>query len=201
MEMSQFRAKTSEENVAWAMWRRLDVPGHDAARLVRTGGGYLLEGTAVYLHATGAACIDYRVAVDDEWNTTVGRIEGFVGKHAVKHEIERDTGGWRLDGQRMPNLDSLRDLDLGFTPATNILQLRRAGPEIGRTAKLTVAWFDIGESQITALPQHYDRRSATSYKYLAPSVPYEAVLELAPNGFIQNYPGLWTMEDHARGHP
>lgn len=197
MEMSQFRKNADGEHVAWAIWRRLDTPGHDAARLVRAGAGYLLAGTAVFLHAKGPACINYRVHVDQEWNTINGQIEGFVAGETIRHEIGRDGDGWRLDGRKMPDVAALRDLDLGFTPATNLLQLRRAGPQLGRRAELTVAWFDIGETRITALPQVYIRRSETTYEYSAPSVPYEAVLEMAPNGFVQSYPHLWMMEESA----
>ncbi|WP_265518675.1 putative glycolipid-binding domain-containing protein [Nitratireductor luteus] len=194
MEISQFRRNADGENVAWAIWRRLDTPGHDAARLVRSGAGYLLAGTAVFLHPKGPACIRYRVHVDHEWNTIDGHVEGFVAGETVRHEIGRDGDCWRLDGRKMPDTAPLRDLDLGFTPATNLLQLRRAGPRLGCSVELTVAWFDIGETRITSLPQAYVRRSERTYEYSAPSVPYEAVLEMAPNGFVQSYPRLWTME-------
>ncbi|MCR4267718.1 putative glycolipid-binding domain-containing protein [Nitratireductor sp. ZSWI3] len=194
MEKNHF-VENAGEHVAWAMWRRLDTAGHDAALLVRSSTGHLLTGTAVFLHANGPARIDYRVCVDRDWNTTDGYIAGFVAGRTVRHEIVRDSDGWRLDGLEMPDLVHLRDLDLGFTPATNLLQLRRAGPELGRSAELTVAWLDIGETRITALPQVYVRQSETIYEYSAPSVPYEAVLEMAPNGFVQSYPRLWMMEE------
>jgi hypothetical protein len=39
----------------------------------------------------------------------------------------------------------------------------------------------------------YERRSETSYWYEAPTVPYQASLEIAPNGFVRSYPGLWRL--------
>jgi len=30
--------------------------------------------------------------------------------------------------------------------------------------------------------------------YEAPTVPYQALLEIAPNGFVGSYPGLWRLE-------
>ena len=41
------------------------------------------------------------------------------------HEIRRDDAGWRLNGVRVEGLEHLVDLDYGFTPATNVLQLSR----------------------------------------------------------------------------
>ena len=47
---------------------------------------------------------------------------------------------------------------------------------------------------LTELPQHYERRGETTYSYRAPTIPYEGVLDLAPNGFVAAYPHLWRME-------
>ena len=39
--------------IATAFWRRLDVPGRDAARVTETQTGYELFGQATFLDATG----------------------------------------------------------------------------------------------------------------------------------------------------
>jgi hypothetical protein len=179
---------------AYALWRRLDTPGHDAACLVRSETGHVLMGTAVFLHDEGPACIDYTVTVDADWNTTEGDIYGFAAGRTVRHGISRDETGWMLDGRPVPGIGHLRDLDLGFTPATNLLQLKRNGPAIGKRSEFDVAWFDIGRHTLAALPQVYVRRDANSYHYAAATIPYEAVLDIAANGFVKNYPRLWAME-------
>ena len=38
-----------------------------------------------------------------------------------------------------------------------MLQLRRAGPPLGRTISLPVAWFDLDSVSLTELPQIYER--------------------------------------------
>jgi hypothetical protein len=43
------------------------------------------------------------------------------------------------------------------------------------------------------LPQRYERRGEASYWYEAPTVPYRALLEIAPNGFVRSYPDLWRL--------
>ena len=151
-------------------------------------------GTAVFRHSDGPACIDYTVTVDEEWKTTDGEIYGFVGDRTIRHQVKRRPSGWSLDGRHQRGLDHLVDLDLGFTPATNLLQLSRAAVAIGAAAEFDVAWFDIGMEMLAVLPQCYRRDDATTYQYAAPSVPYEATLEMAPNGFVKTYPGLWAME-------
>jgi uncharacterized protein len=175
----------------YAAWRRLDRPGRDAALLRLYAGGWLLQGAAAFDHDRGPATVAYQVEVDARWQARRGTVSGFVGDRTVQHEILRDDLGWRLDGVRVENLKHLVDLDYGFTPATNALQLKRIRLSSGQKADVPAAWFDLDSASLIELPQTYERRGDASYWYEAPTVPYEALLEIAPNGFVQSYPGLW----------
>jgi hypothetical protein len=86
------------------------------------------------------------------------------------------------------------DLDLGFTPATNLLQLGRLALTEGQAADAPVAWLDVSAGTLEVLSQRYERRSATTYWYEAPGFGYAGLLEVAPTGFITRYPGLWEAE-------
>jgi len=177
----------------FAAWMRLDVPGRAAALLRPNGGGWLLQGAAAFDHDGGPAAVAYQVEVDARWRTKRGVISGFLGDETVQYEIQRDDAGWRLNGARIAGLEHLVDLDYGFTPATNVLQLSRIGLKSGQSAEVPVVWFDLDSASLTELPQRYERRGETSYWYEAPTVPYRALLEIAPNGFVRSYPGLWRL--------
>jgi uncharacterized protein len=177
----------------FAAWRRLDRPGCDAALLQRSDRGWLLRGAAAFDHEAGSAAVAYQVEVDGRWETKRGLISGFLGDQTVQHEIKRDSAGWRLNGSRVEGFQHLVDLDYGFTPATNVLQLSRIALKPGQRAEVPVAWFDLDSASLTELPQRYERRSEASYWYEAPTVPYQALLEIAPNDFVQSYPGLWRL--------
>ena len=86
------------------------------------------------------------------------------------------------------------DLDLGFTPATNVLQLRRVALAVGDAADVSVAWLDVPSGTLEELTQRYERRTATTYAYEAPRFGYSAELEIAESGFARSYPGLWIAE-------
>ena len=43
-------------------------------------------------------------------------------------------GVWTLDGAAVSGLEACVDLDLGFTPATNLLQIRRLALALGSIA-------------------------------------------------------------------
>ncbi len=95
----------------------------------------------------------------------------------------------------MPNIGNCVDLDFGFTPATNLLQLRRLALDEGQAADAPAAWLSaLPAGSLELLPQRYERRTAATYWYEAPSVGYAALLEVAPTGFILRYPGLWEAE-------
>ncbi|WP_300302460.1 putative glycolipid-binding domain-containing protein [Ferrovibrio sp.] len=177
-----------------AFWECLYTPGHDAACLIRQGvEGWLLHGTAVFRHEAGPARVNYTVELDGAWRTIRGTVRGYLADRPVDHVIERQPGGWHLDGRRVEGLDHLVDLDYGFTPATNMQQLRRAALQPGHTLDLPAAWFDLGMTSLIELPQRYTCRDAATYHYESPAASYEAILEIAPNGFVRTYPHLWRM--------
>ncbi len=177
-----------------ALWRRLDRPGHDAAFLRPHGDGWLLSGVAVFLDDAGPASIAYSVAADRHWNTIRGNVTGFAGRRSIDCDIRREADRWRLNGVAIEGLAHLLDLDLSFTPATNLLQLRRAAPQVGEKVSLPAAWFNLDEATLTELPQVYERLDETRYAYVAPTVSYEGLLEIASDGFIETYPNLWRRE-------
>ncbi len=141
----------------------------------------------------GRPCVAYQVRVDARLETTRGALSGFLGDAMVRHEILRDENGWRLNGVPVQGMEHLLDLDFGFTPATNVLQLMRMSLPLGGKAEVPVAWLDLDSVALTELPQTYERRGDAAYWYEAPTVPYRALLEIAPNGFVRSYPGLWRL--------
>ncbi len=182
--------------IASILWRRLDTPGHDACRLDRSAAGWRLEGMAVFRHEGVPAQLAYYVLCDPAWQPQQGRVRGWLGVDLLEFDIARTRGGeWTLNGAVVPNVGNCIDLDFGFTPATNLLQLRRLALDEGQGADAPAAWLSgLSAGTLELLPQRYERRAAATYWYEAPSVGYAAFLNVAPNGFILRYPGLWEAE-------
>jgi hypothetical protein len=179
-----------------AFWRRLDQPGHDAARLARAGEGWLLEGYAAF-RENGPTGLRYAVSLASDFATTGASVVGHRNGRPIRHEFRRADGEWRLDHEIVPGLRDLIHLDFGFTPATNLQQLLYADLMVGEDAEIPAAWFDVGKATLTRLPQHYRRTAPDRYDYSSPTAGYEATLEMAASGFVRLYPGLWEMEPEA----
>jgi uncharacterized protein len=173
------------------LWRRLDTPGHDACRFDRQPNGWCLEGGAAFRTETGPAHLAYTVWCDPLWRTRRAEVRGWIGERAVDLTIHHEPVDWVLAGQVLLALAPCEDLDLGFTPATNLLPLRRLALRPGQAADVPAAWLDPECRELAMLPQRYERRSGTLYRYEAPSVPFEAELEVRGDGFVRRYPGLW----------
>ena len=177
------------------LWHRLDSPGHDAGRLEPTTDGWRLDGTAVFRHAGAPACLAYRLTCDAAWRTREGAVRGWMGTRPIDVLVTRTAGGvWTLNGMPVEHLGDCVDLDFGFTPATNLCQLRRIALPIGGRAAVPVAWLDVSAGTLDVLHQTYERRTAETYGYEAPRFAYAALLAVDPSGFVRSYPRLWEAE-------
>jgi hypothetical protein len=129
------------------------------------------------------------------WRTQQGQVRGWLEVRSVEFTVVRTAQGeWILNGAVVPGLERYVDLDLGFTPATNLSQIRRLALAEGQAADAPVAWLDVSAATLQVLPQRYERRTEATYWYEAPSVDYAGLLEVTPTGFIRRYPGQWEME-------
>ena len=174
------------------LWKHLDREGHDACRLQGEADSWHLHGQSVFAHEALPASLSYGVAATPDWRTTGARVTGWIGHETIDIHVERtESGAWLLDGERQDVPADILDLDLGFTPATNLLPVRRLSLAIGSEASAPAAYFDLTARQLTVLEQSYRRLDTGRYAYSAPVFGYEATLEVASVGFVRSYPGLF----------
>src|SRR5690349_17384554 len=131
------------------LWRRLDVPGHDACRLQKIDAGWMLEGTSVSLEESVVIRLNYQVRCDDAWRSTDAEIDGWLGARPVAIRITHTAGGdWVINGNVVDGLNDCIDLDLGFTPSTNTLALRRLNLADGQAEDAPAAWLDVFQERL-----------------------------------------------------
>jgi uncharacterized protein len=177
------------------LWRRLDSPGHDSCSFQGGDGGWRLDGTAVFRHDRLPAILSYHVECDAGWRTQGGWVRGQLGVRRVELVISASGGIWHLNERVIAGLDGSMDLDLGFTPATNLLPIRRLALVDGQAGDAPAAWLNVSDGTLTKLPQRYERRSASAYWYEAPTLGYAAQLDVTSTGLVRKYPGLWEEEE------
>lgn len=178
--------------VGQARWRRLDLPGTDAAQLQRGVEGWRLTGRAGFTDGDAPWDLEYEVDCGTDWVTTGARINGTTGDAAVSLQIARSSAGeWSLNGKDVPLVAGHRDIDLAFTPATNLISLRRLNLTIGEEEEVVAAWLTFPKLSLMPLRQWYRRESLTTYAYRVPDLSFSAKLTVRPDGFVSDYAGLW----------
>jgi hypothetical protein len=174
-------------------WQRLDRPGAESARLVRDGLDWHLFGTAVFAHQDAACRLDYDVVCDAHWRTRAATISGWLGDTPVGIEImvDRAGGRWRLRGRDVPEVAGCMDIDLNFSPSTNLLPIRRLRLAVDEMAAVRAAWLRFPSFTLEPLDQVYRRTGATTYRYESAGGEFMRDLEVNNAGFVTRYPGFW----------
>ncbi|HEU5320065.1 MAG TPA: putative glycolipid-binding domain-containing protein [Methylomirabilota bacterium] len=177
------------------LWRRLDQPGHESARLFGDETGWHLAGSAVFAGEGRACRLDYRIACDRGWRTVSGRVTGWVGRRPVELEVAVDAAGrWRLDGRECPAVAGCVDLDLNFSPSTNLLPIRRLALAAGQEADVRAAWLRFPSFALEPLEQRYRRIDEHTYRYESAGGRFVRDLTVNAAGFVTAYPDFWRLE-------
>jgi GNAT superfamily N-acetyltransferase len=177
------------------LWRRIDQPGHDAARLWESTRDRTLEGTAIFDEGGRACRLDYRVVCDASWRTHSAIVRGWLGHEPFEVTVAAGADrGWTINGAVAAAVQGCEDVDLSFTPATNLLPIRRLGLAVGQKASVRAAWLNFPSVALVPLDQSYERVAAAEYRYESDGGSFVATLSTSADGFVQRYSGLWEAE-------
>jgi uncharacterized protein len=177
------------------LWRRLDRPGHESARLSAVDAGWELAGTAVFGHEGKPCCLGYRIVCDPEWRTRSVEVEGWLGAEAVRVEARVDPAGrWRVGDREEAGIAGCVDADLNFSPSTNLLPIRRLNLDVGEEKDVRAAWLRFPSFRFEPLEQSYRRLSPGRYRYRSAGGRFETELDVDENGFVTRYPDFWERE-------
>lgn len=177
------------------LWRRVDRPGHESARVSPGAAGWELAGTAVFAHEGKACGFNYTIACDREWRTKSADVVGWLGADAVRvNALVGEDGRWRVDGVDIPEIAGCVDVDLNFSPSTNLLPIRRLDLAVGEEKEVRAAWLPFPSFRFEPLEQTYRRLAEGRYVYRSAGGRFERELDVDGNGFVLRYPGFWEVE-------
>lgn len=177
------------------LWRRLDLPGHESARLWLQQSGWHLSGTSVFEYRRQPCRLDYEVVCDLSWRTLSGKIVGWVATKQIETQISVEPESrWLLDGRECISVEGCTDVDLEFSPSTNLLPIRRLNLRHGEAAAVRTAWLRFPGFGLEPLDQVYRRIDEGTYRYESGGGSFAADLEVNAAGFVTSYPGFWRLE-------
>jgi len=85
------------------------------------------------------------------------------------------------------------DVDLGFTPATNQIAVRRLKLRVGERAEAPAAYVQFPRMNLVRLPQIYQRTGRSTYFYESPTASYSGTLRVLPSGAVSDYPDVFEL--------
>jgi uncharacterized protein len=177
------------------LWRGLLFPGHEVCRLFSQDSRWHLEGTAVFSHEQRPCRLNYRVVCDEAWRTLSANAEGWRGNTIIDIQIRTDSSHhWWLNEVEQPDIIGCIDIDLNFSPSTNLIPIRRLNLAVGEMADVRAAWLRFPSFTLEPLPQKYHRLDETTYRYESAGGQFVAELKVNQSGFVIDYPGIWQAD-------
>ena len=174
------------------LWRGIDRAGHDYCCVYDDGDVWFLSGVAVFLHDEQPCRLEYLVKCDSAWNTLFAKVSGWVGDGPIEVEITTAPDHrWFLNGVEQPSVRGCIDVDLNFTPATNVLPIRRLNLPFGREANVSAAWLRFPDFELEHLEQIYRRVDERTYRYESGGGEFVTELTVNQFGLVTSYPEFW----------
>lgn len=179
-------------------WRRSDeVATDEHCTLTVRDGGLSLVGTVLGAEDGLPVRIEYRVLADAAGLTTAVHVRDLRGFEQRTMTLERDAkGNWTLDGTVAKTLKGCTDVDLGCSPSTNSLPVRRLRLGVGAKTTIKAAWIRFPELTVVKAAQTYTRLDEFTYRYS--SGDFEADLTVDDDGLVAAY-AVWQRTGIAMG--
>ena len=139
--------------------------------------------------------IRYQIMTDTRWLTNSCELSGYFGDFNFQFLFERNhRGTWIANGQPDDRFDQCEYVDISLTPFTNSLPINRLVLSEKETREISVVYFDFTECKVRPVRQCYTRLSANLYHYENVPNDFEADILVDSNGFVVDYPALFTRE-------
>jgi hypothetical protein len=168
-------------------WRRSDeVQTDEHCTLTQRDTGLSLVGTVLGSEAGAPVRIEYRVLTDGDGLTTAAHVRDLRGFEQRTLTLERDAkGNWTVDGAKVRTLKGATDVDLGCSPSTNTLPIRRLRIGVGASKTIKAAWVRFPELTVVKADQTYTRVDEFTYRYA--SGDFEAELTVDDEDLVAAY--------------
>ena len=171
------------------------MSGHEHCAVYDEASRWFVEGAAVFVHESQPCRLEYLIECDHTWSTQSARVSGWVGDNRIDIEINADSERhWFFNGSEQPDVKGCTDVDLNFSPSTNLLPIRRLALESGQQSSVSAAWLRFPSFKLERLDQVYQRLDQTTYRYQSHDGEFVAELKVNAFGLVTNYPELWEEE-------
>jgi len=177
------------------VWRSIFLKGHEYCRVLHDERFNYLIGTAVFSKDHRPTRLDYSIKCDEQWRSLSATVSGWLGDQGVDIWIEvKNGGGWFINDEEQVSLEGCVDVDLNFSPSTNLLPIRRLNLKVGESAEVNAAWLRFPSFKAEPLKQTYRRIDENTYRYESGGGTFMKDLKVNSVGLVTSYPGIWEVD-------
>lgn len=172
-----------------AIWHCKSLESTEHFFLSERAGGYVLRGVTRLPLEDVPIEIRYVIDTDADWNTGGATVDVTTAGGTHHIDVEVSDGTWTIDGALVDALEGCEDIDLGWTPATNAVPMRRFHLDLGESATTRTALLRFPELVWEASEQTYTRIAENRWRYQSTTADHE--IEVTPDGMVCRYGDLF----------
>jgi hypothetical protein len=182
------------------VWRRiLDDQSFEDCVVTAAHDGFAIAGSIIAVHDGEPLGVTYDIRCDRDWSAQAVTIEQNWGDSSRRLRLDRHGRGWLVDGVPDARLDDCAEPDLGLTPSTNALAIRRLELEIGAAAEITCAWVKFPALSVEPSKQRYERLAERDFRYTNVASGFTAVVTVDELALPVSYGRIWLRVADWRG--
>jgi len=175
------------------IWRRiLDDHSFEECVVTATPVGFGIVGDVIAAQEGTPLTVRYDITCDKSWSARSVAIEQRLGDTQRHTRLERAGESWLVDGVHDARLDGCTEPDLGVTPSTNALAIRRLDLAVGQAAEIKCAWVRFPALSVEASLQRYERLGERDYRYTNVASGFTALVAVDALGLPVHYESIWT---------
>ena len=175
------------------IWRRnLDDRSFEECVVTAAPDGVVIAGHVMAAQDGAPLTVHYEIDCDETWSARSVTIGQRLGNAQRPLQLERAGDGWLVDGVRDARLDGCAEPDLGLTPSTNALAIRRLGLAIGQAAEIRCAWVKFPALSVEPSLQRYERLGERDYRYANVASGFTALVAVDDLALPVTYESIWT---------
>jgi uncharacterized protein len=183
---------SAEKILRRVVWRRiLDDHSFEECVVTAFSDGFGIAGHIIAAQDGDPLRVAYDIRCGLAWSAQTVAVEQTLGNAARHLRLTRADRGWMMDGMRDARLDGCAEPDLGLTPSTNALAIRRLNLAIGQAAEIRCAWVKFPALSVEPSLQRYERLGEREYRYTNVASGFTAIVTVDALALPVSYEGIW----------
>ena len=174
------------------MWENDETAGSELLEIATGKSDIRIDSTILFLDEKGPEKIHYQLELDAVWKTKRITINSGEG-----NELELTSSGegkwYGQDGKLLDALTGAIDVDISATPFSNSLPINRHHWVEGQIRDFEMVYIAVPSMNVQKVKQRYTCiKSSHPRIFRYQSENFESLIEVDDDGFVLDYPGLFT---------